>query len=321
VLRSTRQSTPAYVGAVKKAALALVVPLLFLLPACASKGGDAKTAAAESDTFKFSPRLGSKFRHVMTRAQELTIVGTPLRQMEEWKLTWDIELSAEQDAVLMRATMASLALSVNGAEVLRGDEVTSKQAFVEILVDSSGKVIDVRRTQTLTDAIVSVARPEAAEVVRAVFHPEALRYHFAGLVAERLADLTGRPAKVGSSWQIDAAPDAPGAATRTLRVTAAEACGAFNCVKVASETKIAPEVVWESAKAQVANYVSSRGGDPAAVQLGNAEVELVDEVLVEPATLQFHGATFSQAATITVQAPEGQLTVKSSLKRTSTYEF
>ncbi len=309
-------------GAPVKTALFLVVPLLLALPACAPKGGDAKApAAAEAGTFRYAPRIGSKFRHVMTRVQEVTIVGTPLRQVEEWKLTWDVALSAEQDAVLMHATLAALELSVNGAVVLRGDEVTARQAFVEVLLDSTGRVIDVRRTQTLTDAIVSVARPEAAEVVRASFNPEGLRYHFANLVAERSADLLGRPATVGSSWEIDAAPDAPGAATRTLRVTAAEACGAFSCVKVARETRVAPEIVWESAKWNVTSYVASQGGDPALVKLENADIELVDEMVVEPGTLQFHGATFKQSATITVQTPSGQLTVKSSLERASTYEF
>jgi hypothetical protein len=304
-----------------KTALVLLASLLVLTPACGPKG-DAKSAeAAEAGTFRFAPRIGSKFRHVMSRTQELSIVGTPLRQVEEWKLTWDMELSAEQDAVLLRATMVTLELAVNGAPVLRGDEVTSKQAFVEVLLDSTGGVIDVRRTQTLTDAIVNVARPEAAEAVRAAFHPEALRYHFAVLVAERTLDLSGRPSAVGSSWQVDAAPDAPGAATRTLRVTAEEACGAFTCVRVARETRIAPEIVWDAAKADVAAYVTSQGGDATAVNLEKADVELVDEMLVEPATLQFHGASFSQSATIMVQSPKGQLTVKSSLKRASTYTF
>jgi hypothetical protein len=106
-----------------------------------------------------------------------------------------------------------------------------------------------------------------------------------------------------------------------LRVTAEEACGAFSCVRVARETRIAPEIVWEAAKADVTNYVTSQGGDPAAVNLEKADVELVDEMLVEPSTLQFHGASFSQAATITVATPKGQLTVKSSLRRASTYTF
>lgn len=310
-----------------KTSIALVVPLLFALSGCASKTGDAKAgdaksaAAAEAGTFTYAPRIGSKFRHVMSRAEELTIVGTPLRQIEEWKLTWDVELSAEQDAVLMRGNLSALQLSVNGAEVLRGDEVAAKQAFVEILFDKQGRVIDVRRTQTITDAIVSVARPEAADAVRAIFDPEALRYHFAALVAERTADLAGRSSNVGASWQIDAAPDAPGAATRTLRVTKAEPCGAFGCVQVARETRIAPELVWESAKADVAAYVASQGGDPATIKLEKADVELVDEMLVEPATLQFHGASFSQSATITVAGPSGQLTIKSSQRRSSTYEF
>ena len=308
-----------------KTALILIVPLLLVLPGCASKGEGAKSADAAADaapsTFKYAPRIGSKFRHVMSRVQELTIVGTPLRQIEEWKLTWDVELSTEQNATLMTGRLAALELSVNGAVVLRGDEVAAQKAFVEILLDSAGQVIDVRRTQTITDAVVSVARPEAAEVVRAAFHPEALRYHFAALVAERTADLSGRSAAVGASWQIDAAPEAPGAATRTLRVTAEEPCAPFACVRVARETKIAPEIVWESAKVQVEEYVKSQGGDPALVKLDKAEVALTDEMIVEPATLQFHGATFDQSATITVQGPSGQLTVKSSLKRGSTYQF
>jgi len=304
-----------------KTALVLLAAFLVLTPACGPKGGAKDPASAEAGNFRFAPRIGSKFRHIQTRAQEMSIVGTPLHQIEEWKLTWDVELSSEQDAILLRATMHALELAVNGAPVLRGDEVTAKQAFVEVLLDSTGGVIDVRRTQTLTDAIVSVARPEAADAVRAIFDPEALRYHFAGLVAERTLDLSGRPSAVGSSWQVDAAPDAPGAATRTLRVTAAEPCGAFSCVRVARETRIAPEIVWDAAKADVAEYVTSQGGDATAVNLEKADVELVDEMLVEPATLQFHGASFSQVATISVQTPKGPLTVKSSLKRASTYEY
>jgi hypothetical protein len=310
-----------YAAPVKKQSL-ILLSLLLVAPACGPKAGDAKApSASEVAAFQYAPRIGSKFRHVMTRAEELTIVGTPLRQLEEWTITWDVTLSSENNATLMRGELAALALSVNGAKVLAGDEVAPKKAFVEILLDSEGKVIDVRRTETLTDAIVSVANPEAAPVVRAIFDAEGLRYHFAGLVAERAADLRGRPTKVGASWQIDAAPEAPGAATRTLRIVDEEPCGAFSCVKVARETRILPELVWAAAKNDVAAYVKEKGGDPEKIELAKVDVELVDEMVVEPATLQFHAASFLQSSTLTVASPAGELTVKSSLKRTSSYEF
>lgn len=309
-------------GRAVKTALYALLPFLLLTPACASKGGDAKAPAAEAaTTFQYAPRIGSKFRHIMTRAEESSIVGTPLRQLEEWTITWNVELTTENEATLMRAELAGLALSVNGATVLNGDEVAAKKAFIEILLDSQGRVIDVRRTDTLTDAIVSVSNPESAPIVRAIFEPNGLRYHFAGLVAERVVDLQGKPATVGSSWQVESAPDAPGAATRTLRVMASEPCGAFSCVKVDRETRVAPEIVWEAARQRVADYVKSQGGDPEKIQLAKANIELKDEMLVEPATLQFHGASFVQAATLTVESPNGQLTVTSSLKRSSSYEF
>jgi hypothetical protein len=304
-----------------KKALIFIVPLLLATSACGPKDGAKAPEAGQATSFQFAPRIGSKFRHVMTRAEELAIVGTPFRQLEEWTITWDVSLTAENNATLMRGELAALELKVNGVQVLKGDEVASKKAFVEILLDSSGTVIDVRRTDTITDAIVSAANPESASVVRAIFDPEALRYHFAGLVSERTADLTGHPANSGASWQIEADPNAPGLATRTLRVGDAEPCGAFSCVKVARETRIAPEVVWAAAKHDVEEYVKSQGGDVTKVTLAKADVQLTDEMLVEPATMQFHGASFLQATTLTVDAPAGQLTVKSSLKRGSSYKF
>jgi hypothetical protein len=309
-----------YRGAMKKA-LIFVVPLLLATSACGPKEAAKAPEASQTAAFQYAPRLGSKFRHVMTRAVELAVVGTPFRQLEEWAITWDVSLSAENNATLMRGELAGLELKVNGVQILRGDEVTPKKAFVEILLDSSGKVIDVRRADTITDAIVSVSRPESADVVRAAFNPEALRYHFAGLVSERTEGLMGRPANAGASWQIEAEPNAPGMATRTLRVGDVEPCGAFSCVKVARETRIAPEIVWAAAKHDVEEYVKSQGGDPTKVTLAKADIQLTDEMVVEPATMQFHGASFLEATTLTVDAPTGQLTVKSSLKRGSTYQF
>jgi hypothetical protein len=311
----------AYPGTVKTAII-FAIPLLVATASCSPQGGEAKAPeASQAPGFQYAPRLGTTFRHVMTRAEELAVVGTPFRQLEEWTITWDVSLSAENNATLMRGNLAGLELKLNGVQILRGDEVAPKKAFVEILLDSSAKVIDVRRTETITDAIVSASNPESASVVRAIFDPEALRYHFADLVSERTADLVGHPANPGASWQIEADPNAAGVATRTVSVVDAEPCGAFSCVKVARETRIAPEVVWAAAQHDVGEYVKSQGGDPTKVTLAKADVELTDEMVVEPATMQFHGASFFQATTLTVDTPAGQLTVKSSLKRGSSYKF
>ncbi len=90
---STRGTNWVYAAAVKKQSL-ILLSLLLVAPACGPKAGDAKApASSEAAAFQYAPRIGSKFRHVMTRAEELTIVGTPLRQLEEWTITWDVTLS------------------------------------------------------------------------------------------------------------------------------------------------------------------------------------------------------------------------------------
>lgn len=306
----------------KPALASLALAILLSTAACGSKQTAAPSSAKqEVPTFRYAPRIGSQFRHVMTRERGVAIVGTPLRQLEQWKITWWVTLSEENGATLMHADLKGLEFAVNGAQVLVGNEVLATNAFVEILIDSFGRVIDVRRTETLTEAIVSVARPEAAAAVRGSFDPQMLRYHFASLVEERTHDIVGRPAHDGATWEIEADPAYPGVTTRKLEVKGSEPCGPVTCLIVERRTHVAPQIVWEAARSEVSSYVQSQGGDPAQLELQGANVELSDVLFVEPDTLQFHGAVFSQNATITVATPSGPLTVLTELRRTSSYEF
>lgn len=291
-------------------------------PAPEQQGATVNQQGAVAKQFTFAPAVGTKYGHVMRRVDEVTFEGHPVRFAEEWEIAWNVEIKQETNLFVFRNTLAGLKLSVNGAAVLQGSEVAASQAHFDLALDGEGNVVDVRNTQSLTDAISGVVRPENKELVAQMFSTENLRVLFFVRAEERGRELVGQDARVGSTWayQFEASPGVQAAETK-LTVKEALPCGAAACVKVVRETKLNDNMVWAGAAARVEQFVAERGGDPKNIVLKKAEVRLVDELLVVPERMEFHGATFDQDARLSVTNGTEELSVHFRTARSSEYKY
>jgi hypothetical protein len=81
------------------------------------------------------------------------------------------------------------------------------------------------------------------------------------------------------------------------------------------------QAVFDDVSERVASYVQSQGGDPKRVQLTDVAVKLQDSLVIDPATMDYHGARFDEDATIRVAGPNGELPVMFKLQRQSEYKY
>jgi len=289
---------------------------VLLASACAEPG--AAKAPANTGAFVYAPALGVPYRETMQRYEEVSIPGTPMRDAERWTLEWQGVTSQETNNFKRTLKLVDLKFNLNGVDELRGDEIKASAPMIDVLTDKDANVVDVRGTEQLSAAIVALATPEAQPVLKRVFSPERLKALVVVRSIEQHADFVGRPSQVGSQWTT-VGPAA--ASTKQIRVVSEAACGASHCVQVERSYDVDKQAVFAEVSDRVAAYVQAQGGDPKQVQLTGVEVKLQDNLLIDPTTMDYHGARFDQDAIIHVAGPKGELPVAFKLHRQSDYKY
>jgi hypothetical protein len=128
----------------------------------------------------------------------------------------------------------------------------------------------------------------------------------------------GHPATVGSTWT---ATDGASGGTKQISIVSEAPCGNAKCVKVERKYDVDKNEVFAEVSDRVAAYVKSQGGDPAQVKLVGLDVKLQDSLVIDPATMDYHGANFGQDATLNVAGPNGELPVALKIERSSDYKY
>jgi len=303
--------------------LTKVAPFCLLL-ACAAcseaastpAGAEAPTAAAE--TFTYAPVLDKRFHHTQRRYEEVSIPGSPMRKSEEWIMDWDVVTKQESNTFRATQRLVGLKININGLELLKGDEIKDDMVAIDIVTDKDSNVVDVRGAEQLSEALVNLATPEARPQIARVFSAERLKALGVARSLERHADFVGRPTKVGSQWM---ANDPLTGGTKEIRVVAEEPCGAQTCLRVTRQYDADRQAIQESVAAQVKADVQAKGGDPNQVNVVGMDIKHEDSLLIDPSTMEYHGANFIQNATVKVAGPEGELSVAFKLERQSTYQY
>ena len=292
---------------------------LFLV-ACAEPGADSKTAAdAQTGKFVYAPTLGKPYRETTRRTEEVSIPGSPMRDAEEWTLDWEVVTTQEANLFKRSYKLVGLKINSNGADLLRGDEIKSNAVVVDVLTDKDSNVVDVRGTDKLSEAIAGLGSPEAQPVLRRIFSPERLKAIVVLRSIEFHADFVGRPSQVGSQWMSNDASG--GGGTREIRVVGESPCGAAKCAQVTRKYEVDRKALYQEISARVAEYVHSQGGDPSQVQVTGMDLKLEDSLLLEPSSMDCHGAHFVQDATIRVTGPKGELPVAFKQRRETEYKY
>jgi len=288
--------------------------LLFAASACSGS----KTAAdAKPGAFNYAPALDKPSHETMRRLEEVAIPGTPLRNAEEWTLEWDVVTTKDGENYKRSLKLVGLKIDVNGQPLLKGDEVKAAKATVDIVTDKDSNVVDVRGAEQLSQAIVGLGAPDAQPALSRIFSPARLQILAAVRSMELHQDFVGRPAQVGSAWT----SSDPEGGSKQIRVLAEIPCGAGKCVQVVREYKLDEKQIYGDISELVAAYVKEQGGDPNTVTLVGMDVKLEDSLVIDPATMDYHGAKFDQTATIRVAGPKGELPISMKVQRETSYRY
>jgi hypothetical protein len=275
-------------------------------------------ADARAVKFVYAPALDRPHRETMRRTEEFSIPGSPLRNLEEWILDWDVVVHQETNLFKRSMRLVGLKININGAENLRGDEVKDRVVIIDVLTDKDSNVVDVRGTEQFSAAIVALGPPEVQPVLARIFSPERLKALAIERSVELHSDFVGRPAQPGSSWL---ANDANKGGPRQIRVLAEAPCGASRCVQVRRDYDVDRQALYADVSQRVGAYVKSQGGDASKVAVTGMDLKLEDTLVVAPATMEFYAARFVQDAQIRVTGPNGELPVKLSVERQTQFRY
>ena len=293
--------------------------LILFLGACSSANGEPKTAGqATPGVFTYAPALNARHRETMRRDDEVSIPGTPMRDAEKWTLDWDVVTSRESDNYKRALTLVGLKINVNGVDALRGDEVKATPVTIEVITDKNSSIVAVRGAEQLSEAIARLGAPQVQPALRRVFSPQRLKALVAMRIVEQHADFVGRPARVGSQWK---ATDPSSGVTRQIQVVREERCDAAQCLLVRREHDVDGKMLYDELSDNVAAYVKSQGGDPSKIKVVGTDVKLEDSLLIDPATMDFHGARFNESLTIRVAGPNGELPISIQRLRETAYKY
>ena len=301
----------------KERAFALATVLL--LVACSSAETEPKTAANGAvGAFTYAPLVGKPFHETMRRYEEVSIPGTPMRDGEQWTMDWDVVTTQENNLYKRSFKLVGFKIAVNGMDLLRGDEIKAAMATVDVLTDKDSNVVDVRGSEDLSAAMVGLGNAEAQPVLRRMFAPELLKALVVVRIRELHEDFVGHPAAAGSQWVVT---DPSGHGTRQIKVVAEEPCAERRCVRVSREYELDRQAIYDNVSTHVAAYVKAQGGDPASVKVAGMDLKHEDSLLIDPATMEYYGATFVQNATLKVASEKGELSVAFKFERSSAFRY
>jgi hypothetical protein len=282
-------------------AVALITALSSI--ACGGEQQPPAKAAEDASNFVFAPREGQVFQHEMKHLEEFAVPEKNFREAQEWRILWEVRVEKQRDNYLYHRRLVELALSVNDRAELMGNEVTEKRAEIVQVMGPYGRVLDVTGTETLTEAIASLAPPELQGAVAEQFSPTNLRELLLERAVDTFEDLVEKPARVGASWQ---ARKTSGLLQPTqVRVDSALPCGATECRKVVRSYDIDQQKLGDLARRRVARFVADQQWDPNALQVVDTEVKAEDHFVVEPTTCHFHDALLTEQGRFVLQGPTG----------------
>jgi hypothetical protein len=284
-------------------------PLLLALgalsvSATACKSGQTSANAPESKKkFVFAPRVGLVYQHEMKNLDELTVPNSTFRDSAESRVLWEVTVTEQSDGRFnYKRRLVELGLTVNGATILTGKEVTPKRAEIVQVMSKDGHVIDVTGTEQVTQAIVSlVAEPAKARVAQ-MFSAENLRELLKARATDAFDEVVGKPADVGSSWS--AKENYGPLKGKMIYVDSAVGCGGRACVKLKRAFDVDQQKVGEMVRQRMAGFLKESGADPAAVKLVDSNLKVEDTFVVEQDTCHFHEATLVQQGQFTFEGPQ-----------------
>jgi len=289
------------------------------LVAAALAAGCATTPTV-TPTFTYAPPPGTRFVRTVKLVSETSLVGNPYRQRVEQEYVWNVAFSREGENTVVTQQLQRVALRINGAELLDGERMPGVTLSVDLVVSPEPRVIEVRGTERAAEVLAALASPGAEGSAREMFGPEQVKELAVARFEMVVRDVVGHPTAPGSSW-VAADPD-PAVKKKTMNVDRLEPCGNARCARVSAQYDVDPRAAAKRALRFAAAFLARNGVDPSQAEVLDANLDYRDELLLEPATLIDHAATFSQIARVTFAGPQGNqipVELRTSLEQSSTF--
>lgn len=265
-------------------------------------------AADAPPTFTFAPPAHERFVRTERRSVEMAIVGTNARSADEEVLRWNVDAHRLNTSSIVDQELAHVTLRHNGRTIVDGAPPLHA-VTAQLVLDVSGNLQDVRGLDGAPDAIASMASPDDAPLVKAIFSTQNLRATIAMRHDEIYGALTGgRPATAGASWTALAKPQ-HGIESREVTVERIEPCGSGrreSCARVAIDLTLDPRIAENAAVSMVQSWVRSQGGDTRALHAKSGASSEQGSIWIEPATMVVHGASFVETGRALVTGAKGR---------------
>jgi len=267
-------------------------------------GAGCATTSGVAPRFTYAPAAGTRYVRTVKLVSETSLVGAPYRHREEQEFVWNVSYSHEGENTLVTHQLQRLAVRIDGAEVLDGERAPGMGVTVDLVVDPSPRVIEVRGAEKAAELLTPLLRDGVRQASDFSVTTELVRRFAVARFEMMVRDVVGHPTDPGASWP--AADADPAIVKKTMTVDRIEACGQARCARVSAQYEVNPRAGAVTALRSAAAFLIRNGVDPGSAEVVDATLEYRDELLLEPGTLVDHGASFAQTARVTFARPDGQ---------------
>ncbi len=277
------------------------------------------SAEMQPESFTFAPPDGARGVRTENRRYEATLVGAPLRNLEERELRWNVESKRNGDQFVVTQELAHVTMKHDG-ETLIDKDLKPGAVVAQLLIDKAGNLIDVRGLEADSKPLMELPSPDARPDAAHEFSPQTLKAVVATRYEETLGDIVGRPTKAGTSWTTEGRPGGP-ILSRTVTVQKTEPCGATMCTSLQAIYKLNPRLMLSIADAIVGEYARMVGKAPSKLEVQTAMYSMQGTLLIEPATMINHGATLDETGKILFEGPKKQMEIDLQGRTEITFEY
>lgn len=250
------------------------------------------SAEMQPQSFTFAPPDGMRGVRTESHRYEATLVGAPLRNLEERELRWNVESKRNGDQFVVSQELAHVTMKHDG-ETLLDKDVKPGAVVAQLLIDKAGNLVDVRGLEGASKPLLELLPPDARPEATRELSPQSLKALVATRYEETLGDIVGRPTKAGTSWTTQGRSGGP-VVSRTVTVQKMEPCGATMCAPLQAIDKLNPRMMLSIADDVVAEYARMVGKAPSKVDVQTAMYSMQGTLLTEPATMMNHGASLDE---------------------------
>jgi hypothetical protein len=300
-----------------------VVGLALGASACSSsdeqEGPRSAAAEMQPDSFTFAPQDGAHGVRTEHRRYETSLVGTPLRNLEERELRWNIDAKHSGDQFIVTQELAHVMMKHDG-ETIVDQDVKPGALVAQLIIDKAGNLVDVRGLEDKSTVLNPLVAPGGGPQAERDLSSQSMKALIATRYEQTLGDIVGRPTKVGSSWTTQGRQGGP-VISRTITVEKTEPCGPMLCARLQAVYKLNPRTMLTAASDIVADYARWAGKAPSKLNVQAAMYSMQGMLLTEPATMTNHGASLDESGKVLFEGPKKQMEIDLTGKTDITFEY